>query len=294
MRCKQGNYIEAVGEELQRQSVMLASAIGDALDAVIKNEGRRCLVRRRSNLEAALENYERASVSLQQVADPDACEAATKDRRVLVDSSDDALDQIETLIEVKTEEKVVAAEVRLQGDKLEEIGAKVSVQMGDNKSLGPGEAVEIEVERHDMSEVEVGMEEKQCRGEGNPGGADKVAKVKLEEEFGVKEVEEPRIDKVEREFFAAKDEVSIGAKVLMGANEVRDPGDGGGQRWKWKEVRWLNVEVKQELDDVWRGAGLKLLDLLLHDAELVMLMSGLLRFVTAGCRRTPKTSSEYG
>ena len=86
----------------------------------------------------------------------------------------------------------------------------------------------------------------------------------------------------------------IGAKVLMGANEVRDPGDGGGQRWKWKEVRWLNVEVKQELDDVWRGAGLKLLDLLLHDAELVMLMSGLLRFVTAGCRRTPKTSSEYG
>ena len=63
VRCKQGDDIEAVGEELQRQTAMLASAIEDALDAVIKNKGRRCLVRRRSNLEAALENYERAIIS---------------------------------------------------------------------------------------------------------------------------------------------------------------------------------------------------------------------------------------
>ena len=108
VRCKQGKHVEAVGEELQRQSVMLASAIKDVLDAVSKNKGRRCLVRRKTDLETALESYERACVSLQQVADPDNCAAATKARRTLVDSSDEALDQLEAFMEVKAEENVGA------------------------------------------------------------------------------------------------------------------------------------------------------------------------------------------
>jgi len=179
-----------------------------------------------------------------------------------------------------------------------EIGAKDGSQMADNESLESVEAakVKVKVERIDVYNVraeEFATLEVLRAGQLDPGevrGNWKEAQWLVQQS----EVEKPRIDKVEQEFFDAKDEVSIGAKVLMGTNEVRDPGDGGGQRWKWKDVRWLNVEVKQELDDVWRGASLKLLDLLLHDAELVMLRSGFLRFVMAGCRRTPEASSEYG
>ena len=179
-----------------------------------------------------------------------------------------------------------------------EIGAKDGSQMADNESLESVEAakVKVKVERIDVYNVraeEFATLEVLRAGQLDPGevrGNWKEAQWLVQQS----EVEKPRIDKVEQEFFDAKDEVSIGAKVLMGTNEVRDPGDGGGQRWKWKDVRWLNVEVKQELDDVWRGASLKLLDLLLHDAELAMLRSGFLRFVLAGCRRTPEASSEYG
>ena len=106
-RCL-ANDIEAVGAELQRQTVMLVSAIKDVLDVVSKNKGRRCLVRRKADLETALESYERASVSLQQIADSDTCAAATKARRTLVDSSDEALDQLEAFMEVKAEENVGA------------------------------------------------------------------------------------------------------------------------------------------------------------------------------------------
>ena len=203
VRCKQGEYIEAVGEELQQQTAMLASAIEDALDAVIKNKGRRCLVRRRSNLEAALESYERASVSLQQVADPDACEAATKDRRVLVDSSDDALDQIETLIEEKAEEKVGATEVRLQGDKLEEIGAKVWGQMSDSKSLERGEEAEVEV-------VEAcGAKDGAQLADDKSLEPEQAVKIEVKQDLGGKlrgkfEVEETRATKDDPEFRAIK------------------------------------------------------------------------------------------
>ena len=207
VRCKQGKHVEAVGEELQRQSVMLASAIKDVLDAVSKNKGRRCLVRRKTDLETALESYERACVSLQQVADPDNCAAATKARRTLVDSSDEALDQLETLIEVKTEEKVTTTEVKLQEDEQEEIGAKVEL-------------------------AEFGVVEQLAEED------------KLVEKFGIKEVEEPRIDKVKVERLDVVKVEKFGAKPLV------DPGE---QAVKSVEEMQVDIEVKQNLDGMFRG-----------------------------------------
>ena len=217
-------------------------------------------------------------------------------------------DEVEVEVAANDELEVAAKDDVMQGGGARdpgegdrEIGAKDGSQMADNESLESVEAakVKVKVERIDVYNVraeEFATLEVLRAGQLDPGevrGSWKEVQW-LNVEVQQSEVEKPRIDKVEQEFFDAKDEVSIGAKVLMGTNEVRDPGDGGGQRWKWKDVRWLNVEVKQELDDVWRGASLKLLDLLLHDAELVMLRSGFLRFVMAGCRRTPEASSEYG
>ena len=232
VRCKQAN--EAVGEELQRQTVMLISAIKDVLDAVSKNKGRRCLVRRKTDLETALESYERANVSLQQVADPDACEAATKVRRVLVDSSDDALDQIEMLIE----EKVGATEVRLQGDMLVE--------------------------------------------------------------FGIKEVEEPRIDKlvveesankVELEFFAAEVEVVETSAAKDGTQMVDNKSPGTDQAVKSVEEKQVDVEdvlgfCAAEDDSEFGAIKDEIEYCAAKDAEFELQRFEYepRRFVTAGCR----------
>ena len=342
-------------EGLRQQAITMNSAVGNAEDAVARDQSLRILSRRWAELDQAYDSYKLAFHRYRRVADKDSCATAREARRLILGFWDKAMDELEARMEVMEEENVAAEQEEdkeveepridqvevaarddvLQGggaiepgegdqsdakDELEcgaakddfwqggraldpgegdcEIGAKDGSQMADNESLESVEAakVKVKVERIDVYNVraeEFATLEVLRAGQLDPGevrGNWKEAQWLVQQS----EVEKPRIDKVEQEFFDAKDEVSIGAKVLMGTNEVRDPGDGGGQRWKWKDVRWLNVEVKQELDDVWRGASLKLLDLLLHDAELVMLRSGFLRFVMAGCRRTPEASSEYG
>ena len=351
-------------EGLRQQAITMNSAVGNAEDAVARDQSLRILSRRWAELDQAYDSYKLAFHRYRRVADKDSCATAREARRLILGFWDKAMDELEAHMEVKemenvgaeqeeeefsaeedkeveepridqVEVEVAARDDVLQGggaiepgegdqsdakDELEcgaakddfwqggraldpgegdcEIGAKDGSQMADNESLESVEAakVKVKVERIDVYNVraeEFATLEVLRAGQLDPGevrGNWKEAQWLVQQS----EVEKPRIDKVEQEFFDAKDEVSIGAKVLMGTNEVRDPGDGGGQRWKWKDVRWLNVEVKQELDDVWRGASLKLLDLLLHDAELVMLRSGFLRFVMAGCRRTPEASSEYG
>jgi len=277
-----------VGEELQRQTVMLVSAIKDVLDAVSKNKGRHCLVRRKTNLEAALESYERASVSLQQVADPDACEAATKDRRVLVDSSDDALDQIETLIEEKAEEKVGATEVRLQGDMLVEFGIKeveepridkLVVEESANKVELEFFAAEVEVERFDVSEVEDEIRTAEVQAEWmaikpleDPGEqavksveemqVDIEVKQKLGGVFrGTFEVEETRINKDGLEFRATEEELEFRA--------IRN---------KLQELRILESNHEDEFGD---------------EFELQVPEFGVLRFL-GWVSRSLTLNSEYG
>mgnify|MGYP003322382054 CR=1 FL=1 len=322
-------------EGLRQQAITMNSAVGNAEDAVARDQSLRILSRRWAELDQAYDSYKLAFHRYRRVADKDSCATAREARRLILGFWDKAMDELEARMEVKEVENVGAEqEEDKQGggaldpgegdqsdakDELEcgaakddflqgggaidpgegdcEIGAKVKVEVTCvGKVVTEIRVAQVQVEKIDVYKVRVeefANLEVLRAGQLDPGevrGNWKEAQWLVQQS----EVEKPRIDKVEQEFFDAKDEVSIGAKVLMGTNEVRDPGDGGGQRWKWKVVRWLNVEVKQELDDVWRGASLKLLDLLLHDAELVMLRSGFLRFVMAGCRRTPEASSEYG
>ena len=279
VRCKQGKYVEAVGEELQRQSVMLASAIKDVLDAVSKNKGRRCLVRRKTDLETALESYERACVSLQQVADPDNCAAATKARRTLVDSSDEALDQLETLIEVKTEEKVTTTEVKLQEDEQEEIGAKVDLaEFGVVEQLAEEDKL---VEKFGIKEVE----------------EPRIDKVKVErldvvkvEKFGAKPLVDPGEQAAEAEFGAAKDELQehcipesnhekefANQDKVLGDGQL-DPGERDAKDWQ-KAMKELKVEVRQGPSKVMRRRFSKLLGLISRDAKLALQVSALRRFV---------------
>jgi len=285
-----------VGEELQRQTVMLVSAIKDVLDAVSKNMGRRCLVRRKTDLETALESYERACVSLQQVADPDACAAATKARRTLVDSGDEALDQLETIIEVKAEDKVSDTEVKLKEEKLEEIGdkddiefcAKDWVRMGAYKHLDPGEG------------AGEGMKVKQDLGE--------VLKVEVtcvdeDEECAAKdELQEPRIPKSNHEEgFTNEGKVFSSGGLDPG---IWGSGEGDAKGWK-KAMKELKVEVNQEPSKELRRRFPQLFGFISHDAkvdlqeefdaafELQVPEIEPRRFVTAGCRGQ-STNSEYG
>ena len=101
----------AAKESLSWQTIALESALGDAADALATNKGMRCLVRRRGDLEVAMTKYEEVFIRHQQAADANACAAAEKVRRILKDSSDEALDLLETLIEEKVDEKAREVEV---------------------------------------------------------------------------------------------------------------------------------------------------------------------------------------
>ena len=269
VRCKQANNMEAVGEKLQRQAVMLASAIGDALDAVDKNKGRRCL-----DLEAALANYETVFFRHERVADADACASAKRARRILEDSWEEAMDKLEALAEVQAEEV---------GD----IKAKLQKESGAKVELGEFGVVEQLAEED-----------------------------KLVEKFGIKEVEEPRIDKVkverldvvkvekfgakplvdpgeqaaEAEFGAAKDELQehcipesnhekefANQDKVLGDGQL-DPGERDAKDWK-KAMKELKVEVRQGPSKVMRRRFSKLLGLISRDAKLALQVSALRRFV---------------
>ena len=261
VRCKQGNNIEAVGEELQRQAVMLASAIGDALDAVDKNKGRRCL-----DLEAALADYETVFFRHERVADADACASAKRARRILEDSWEEAMDKLEALAEVQAEEvgdikaklqKESGAKVELgefgvveqlaDEDKLvEEFGIKEVEKFGAKPLVDSGEQV---------AKVEVGMEETWTWKE-----------VKVKQDLGGMlcgklEVEETRIDEDGQEFRATKDD----SEFRAAKNELQ-------------ELRIPESNYEEEF-----GAEFKL-----QVPEIEPR-----RFVTAGCRGQ-STNSEYG
>ena len=261
VRCKQGNNIEAVGEELQRQAVMLASAIGDALDAVDKNKGRRCL-----DLEAALADYETVFFRHERVADADACASAKRARRILEDSWEEAMDKLEALAEVQAEEvgdikaklqKESGAKVELgefgvveqlaDEDKLvEEFGIKEVEKFGAKPLVDSGEQV---------AKVEVGMEETWTWKE-----------VKVKQDLGGMlcgklEVEETRIDEDGQEFRATKDD----SEFRAAKNELQ-------------ELRIPESNYEEEF-----GA----------EFELQVPEFGLPRFVTAGSR-AQNTNSEYG
>ena len=261
VRCKQGNNIEAVGEELQRQAVMLASAIGDALDAVDKNKGRRCL-----DLEAALADYETVFFRHERVADADACASAKRARRILEDSWEEAMDKLEALAEVQAEEvgdikaklqKESGAKVELgefgvveqlaDEDKLvEEFGIKEVEKFGAKPLVDSGEQV---------AKVEVGMEETWTWKE-----------VKVKQDLGGMlcgklEVEETRIDEDGQEFRATKDD----SEFRAAKNELQ-------------ELRIPESNYEEEF-----GA----------EFELQVPEIEPRRFVTAGCRGQ-STNSEYG
>ena len=261
VRCKQGNNIEAVGEELQRQAVMLASAIGDALDAVDKNKGRRCL-----DLEAALANYETVFFRHERVADAGACASAKRARRILEDSWEEAMDKLEALAEVQAEEvgdikaklqKESGAKVELgefgvveqlaDEDKLvEEFGIKEVEKFGAKPLVDSGEQV---------AKVEVGMEETWTWKE-----------VKVKQDLGGMlcgklEVEETRIDEDGQEFRATKDD----SEFRAAKNELQ-------------ELRIPESSYEEEF-----GA----------EFELQVPEIEPRRFVTAGCRGQ-STNSEYG
>ena len=261
VRCKQGNNIEAVGEELQRQAVMLASAIGDALDAVDKNKGRRCL-----DLEAALADYETVFFRHERVADADACASAKRARRILEDSWEEAMDKLEALAEVQAEEvgdikaklqKESGAKVELgefgvveqlaDEDKLvEEFGIKEVEKFGAKPLVDSGEQV---------AKVEVGMEETWTWKE-----------VKVKQDLGGMlcgklEVEETRIDEDGQEFRATKDD----SEFRAAKNELQ-------------ELRIPESSYEEEF-----GA----------EFELQVPEIEPRRFVTAGCRGQ-STNSEYG
>ena len=261
VRCKQGNNIEAVGEELQRQAVMLASAIGDALDAVDKNKGRRCL-----DLEAALADYETVFFRHERVADADACASAKRARRILEDSWEEAMDKLEALAEVQAEEvgdikaklqKESGAKVELgefgvveqlaDEDKLvEEFGIKEVEKFGAKPLVDSGEQV---------AKVEVGMEETWTWKE-----------VKVKQDLGGMlcgklEVEETRIDEDGQEFRATKDD----SEFRAAKNELQ-------------ELCIPESSYEEEF-----GA----------EFELQVPEIEPRRFVTAGCRGQ-STNSEYG
>ena len=184
-------------ESLWQQATALESALEDAANALGKNEGLRSLVRKTTDLEAALASYETAFYRHEQVADASACAAAKSARRILEDSWEVAMDALEALAEVKVDKEEVGAKVVVEVcvneveleffaaevEVVETCGAKDGTQMVDNKSPGTDQAVKS------VEEKQVDVEVKQ-----DLGG-------KLRGKF---EVEETRATKDDPEFRAIK------------------------------------------------------------------------------------------
>ena len=143
----------AAKESLCWQTIALESALGDAADALATKKGMHCLVRRRADLEAAMTKYEEVFICHQQAADANACAAAEKVRRILKDSSDEALDLLVTLIEAKVEENASIVEVE---DEICAAEAEVVVEMLA-KELVDDSCAKFVVKRIRTAEVEVGI-----------------------------------------------------------------------------------------------------------------------------------------
>ena len=266
----------AATESLSRQTIMVSSALGDAADALAANKGMRCLVRRRADLEAAMAKYEEVFIRHQQAADANACVAAEKARRILRDSSDEALDLMETLIDAKVEEKASIVEVE---DEICAAKAEVVVERLAKDLVMDEFCAKDELESSNMVEVVVEMLANKVEVD------DQIdAKDKLKQEFGAKEwvvaneaLNDGEVSVIEmEEFRIAKVRVKEcpNMEVLLCSGQL-DPGEGGNKGWHWKEV-----QVKQELKEVWYGGSLKLLDFLGYETELLQVPEiVMLRFV---------------
>ena len=149
-----------------------------------------------------------------------------------------------------------------------------------NPLVDPGEqAVKVVVECTNKDEVLLS-------GGLDPGeGVCQIStKDKLEQEFGAKEwvvaneaLNDGEVSVIEmEEFRIAKVRVKEcpNMEVLLCSGQL-DPGEGGNKGWHWKEV-----QVKQELKEVWYGGSLKLLDFLGYETELLQVPEiVMLRFV---------------
>ena len=267
--------------ELRQQAVMLVAAIEEAEDVVAKNEGWHSLVRRRSNLEAAWASYEKAFYPHIRVADEEACAAASKSRCILRDSSDEALDLLETLIEAKAEEEASDVEVEdeicaAKAEAVVERHVKDLVyELCAKDELESGSMAKVEVkEAANKVEVEICANEEVLLRSGQLDPGEEVRQIntkdKLEQEFGAKE------------WVAAKEALDAGE---AGKGEVMqsgglDPGEGAGiveveklSVSKVKEVKWPNVEVK------WLNVEVKLLGFLGYEFVLQVPEARMLRFV---------------
>ena len=295
----QANDMEAAAEELRQQTMMICSVLEDAADELAKPKTLCCLVRRRTELEAAWASYEAAFYPLIQVADEEACSAASKVRRGLLDSSDEVLDHLATLIEAKAEEKasVVEVEDEICADKAEvvvvELLAKDDLEFCAIKDQVVEHCTAEVVAKESANKVEVEVfankEVLFSSGQLDPGERDRqvTAKDELEQEFGAKkwvaankaldageagEVEMLSVSKVRMEEFASK--------VLCHGD--LDPGEGAKG---WKEVmKQLNVEVKREPSKVLGSRFPKLL------GKFELHVPVMMRYVG----RVPLTSSDYG
>ena len=289
----QANDMEAAAEELRQQTMMICSVLEDAADELAKPKTLCCLVRRRTELEAAWASYEAAFYPLIQVADEEACSAASKVRRGLLDSSDEVLDHLATLIEAKAEEKasVVEVEDEICADKAEvvvvELLAKDDLEFCAIKDQVVKHCIAEVLVKEAANKVEVEFcanEEVLLRsGQLDPGeGVRQInTKDKLEQEFGAKE------------WVAAKEALDAGE---AGKGEVMqsgglDPGEGAGivevEKLSVKEVKWLNVEVK------WPNVEVKLLGFLGYEFVLQVPEARMLRFVNWGSHSL-RMKSDYG
>ena len=266
--------------------MMICSVLEDAADELAKPKTLCCLVRRRTELEAAWASYEAAFYPLIQVADEEACSAASKVRRGLLDSSDEVLDHLATLIEAKAEEKasVVEVEDEICADKAEVVVVELLAK--DDLEFC---AIKDQVVKHCIAEVLVKeaankVEVEFCANEevllrsGQLDPGEEVRQIntkdKLEPEVGAKEG------------VAAKEALYAGE---AGKGEVMqsgglDPGEGAGiveveklrpglSVSKVKEVKWPNVEVK------WLNVEVKLLGFLGYEFVLQVPEARMLRFV---------------
>ena len=215
----------AAMEGLRQQAIAMNSAMGNAEDAVVRDQSLRILSRRRTELDEAFDSYQLAFQRYRRVADKGSCTTALAARRLLLYAWDEAMDELEAHMKVKLQEESAAT----------------------------------------MELVECGVVEQLAEED------------KLVEKFGIKEVEEPRIDKlvveesankVELEFFAAEveverfdvseveDEITCEIRTAevqaewMAIKPLEDPGE---QAVKSVEEMQVDIEVKQKLGGVFRG-----------------------------------------
>ena len=303
----------AAMEGLRQQAITMNSAVGNAEDAVARDQSLRILSRRWAELDQAYDSYKLAFHRYRRVADKDSCATAREARRLILGFWDKAMDELEAHMEVKEMENVGAEqeeeEFSADEDDVEdrairshdvdqaaevEVGCAKTDEAFQSGERDPGEGGQIDAN----DELECGAAKDdfwQGGGALDPGEGDC--------EIGAKvKVEKIDVYKVRAEEFANLE--------VLRAGQL-DPGE---VRGSWKEVPWLNVEVQQfgveepridkdglEYRDIqdeleFSGAKKELQELRIPESnyeEELNVEFEPLRFVKAGCR-AQGTNGEYG